>query len=178
MHYEGTAYARGNTYTIQDLKTRRPVERNTEISPQDFELLNIVYPGEGPSIEPPIEQSVLVLNSKNTRKELENGTFDCPAFKPAVMIDSAGNTQESTCFKHDCHTEAYASCSISWKNEMIIFGGYTERRQISRLEDFKLKRIGSLNFDFFFGACSAMNNEFIYLCFPGDRFWSSKRLNF
>ena len=47
---------------------------------------------------------------------------------------------------------------------MVIFGGHNEERQISRLKGYKLKRIGSLDFEHMFGACSVMNEE-IYLCF-------------
>ena len=50
---------------------------------------------------------------------------------------------------------------------MIVFGGWYEERQISRLDGFKLKRIGSLDFDHEDGACSVMHGE-IYLCFDWD----------
>ena len=38
------------------------------------------------------------------------------------------------------------SCSINWKNQLYIFGGATERRQISRLSGQKLERVGDLPF--------------------------------
>ena len=46
MHYDGTAFAMGNTITILDKETDEPVERNYEISPQDFELMNKIYPSD------------------------------------------------------------------------------------------------------------------------------------
>ena len=62
-------------------------------------------------------------------------------------------------------TEAYQSCSVSWKNRMVVFGGESERRQISLLDDRKLRRIGHLTFDFTFGACTVISQKFIFLCF-------------
>ena len=46
MHYAGTDFAADNEFTIIDKKTDEPVERNYEISPQDFELLNKIYPSD------------------------------------------------------------------------------------------------------------------------------------
>ena len=160
MHYDGTAFAIDDRhYTMLDLKTKRPVQRNEEISEQDFELLNKIYPGgdevdDQEDVDDDVnvrEKSVLVLNSKF-------------GWNPAILIDSNGNKEELTCFERDSETEASGSCSINWHNQMIIFGGHNEQRQISRLDDYKLKRIGSLDFDHENGACSVMNGE-IYLCF-------------
>lgn len=94
-------------------------------------------------------QEVLVLNSWN-------------GWKPAVLADSGQNLG---CFERDAETEAFWSCSISWENQMYIYGGHSERRQISRLEKLKLKRVGHLLFDHQNGACSAMGNDYIFLCF-------------
>ena len=47
---------------------------------------------------------------------------------------------------------------------MLIYGGYVERRQISKVVGCSLKRIGSLPFDHNGGACAA-GGGFIYLCF-------------
>ena len=88
-------------------------------------------------------------------------------FRSAILIDSAGNQQELWCFQHDFNTEARGSCSINWENQMIVFGGFDERRQISRLDGVRLNRIGTLAFDHNNGACSVMNNQ-IFLCFRTD----------
>ena len=148
MHYDGTAFAIDRHYTMLDLATGRPVQRNEEISEQDFELLNKIYPGGDVDVR---EKSVLVLNSEY-------------GWNPAVLIDSKGNNEELTCFERDSKTEAYGSCSINWQNQMIVFGGFHEMSQISRLDGYKLKRIGNLDFDHSAGACSVMNGE-IFLCF-------------
>ena len=85
-----------------------------------------------------------------------------------MLMNLKGKQDELTCFERDSDTEVYRSCSINWKNRLHIFGGSSEKRQISRLNGYKLKRIGSLTFDHYIGACSVMANKFIFLCFGTD----------
>ena len=82
-----------------------------------------------------------------------------------MVIDSQGEQEELTCFEKDDKTEAYRSCSLTWQNRFHVFGGDNERKQISRLNGHKMERIGDLAFDHYWGACSVMNNQFIFLCF-------------
>ena len=90
-------------------------------------------------------------------------------YKPNVMINTDGQHEKLTCFKRDDKTEADRSCVVNWRNEYHVFGSYKERRQISKLSGLNLKRIGELAFDHYRGACSVMNNQFIFLCFNTDR---------
>ena len=101
-------------------------------------------------------QWILVLNSNWNGK-----------WKPALLINSEGRQRKLTCFEPDKKTEASDSCSINWQNQLYIFGG-GNKRQISKLNGHKLKRLGSLTFDHEDGGCSVMNNQFIYLCFGSD----------
>ena len=55
-----------------------------------------------------------------------------------------GDQEELTCFERDSDTEAFYSCFINWKNQLFIFGGQTNKRQISRLTGHRLKRVGHL----------------------------------
>ena len=100
-------------------------------------------------------QRVLVLNSYN-------------GWQPGVLISTSGEHQTLGCLKVDPGaSSAWASCSVSWKNKMHIFGGAKSEnmaRQISRLDGEYLANIGSLSFDLQLGACSTMG-ETIYLCF-------------
>ena len=86
-------------------------------------------------------------------------------WKPAMLLNSEGEQKELACFERDDTTEAYNSCSINWNNQLFIFGGISDKRQISRLTGHKLEKVGTLDFVHYFGACSVMNNRFIYLCF-------------
>ena len=172
MHYDGTAFAIDDRlYTMLDLETYEPVERNEEISPQDFELLNKIYPGGDEIVEEAnVEDSVDSHGDRNSSVLVLNSNWD-RSWKPAILINSNGNNEELSCFERDSNTEARGCCSVNWHNQMVIFGGRSEKQQISRLDGFKLKRIGSLKFDHSYGACSIMNNE-IYLCFD---YWSGDR---
>ena len=84
---------------------------------------------------------------------------------PAMLFNIEGDQEELGCFEADEKTEARFACSVNWQNQFHIFGGSSERRQISRLSGYKLQRIGNLSFDHVIGACSVMNNQFIFLCF-------------
>ena len=81
-----------------------------------------------------------------------------------MLINSVGGQEELTCFERDDNTEAYFSCSINWQNELFIFGGSNEKRQITKLSGQKLKRVGELDFDLKHGTCNVMQNE-LFLCF-------------
>ena len=85
-----------------------------------------------------------------------------------MFLNSEGIQKELACFAQDDTTQAWESCAISWNNQLFIFGGMFERRQISRLTGHKLEKVGSLDFDHKNGACSVMANSFIYLCFNDD----------
>ena len=84
---------------------------------------------------------------------------------PAMLVNSAGEKNKMKCFEPDSKTEAYDSCSVNWNNQLFIFGGRNEKRQISQLNGHKLVRVGSLTFDFTLGACSVMAKKIIFLCF-------------
>ena len=86
-----------------------------------------------------------------------------------MLINSAGEQEELTCFDRDDHVQAAFACSINWQNELFIFGGsnkgHNEQRKISRLSGHKLEHVGDLSFDHYNGACSVMANKTIFLCF-------------
>ena len=119
----------------------------TVIKYSSFIITNLIYQA--------IKDSILVLNSRS-------------GWKPAMILRFSGEQQELACFERDDTTEAYASCSITWNNQLFIFGGLNNRRQISRLTGHKLERVGYLSFDHSNGACSVMANKFIFLCFNSD----------
>ena len=99
----------------------------------------------------------------------QNGTIlvlnSIGGWKPALLVNSEGEVNELSCFERDDNTEAFMSCSVNWQNQLHVFGGNRERRQISRLNGYRLERIGDLAFDHNFGACSVMADQYIFLCF-------------
>ena len=82
----------------------------------------------------------------------------------AVGGSRRGNTK-SLDFKFGDRTEVKFSCSVVWKGFMYIFDGTSRERQISRVHDYYLNRIGNLGFDLTGGTCTAVRDESIYWCF-------------
>ena len=113
------------------------------------------------------DSTILVLNSHCVyRDHAKNPKADC--WKPATLINSAGEQEELSCFKRQDVTKAWHSCPVNWKNQLFIFGGYKEKRQVSRLIGYKLKHVGDLTFNHVIGACSVMGNQHIFLCFSSE----------
>ena len=176
MHYDGTAFAMGNTFTILDKATGELVGRNEEISRQDFELLNKIYPSgkscsemkpynlalvEKSRIEaqldlktvrniPEVEESwILVLNTRHS--------LNVP-----LIIDGKGQSKEIE-FSFEPGTEVRSSCSIVWLGKMFVFGGYNYRRQISVVDECKLTKKGELPFDTTYGACAQRGDQEVFI---------------
>ena len=73
-------------------------------------------------------------------------------------------------------TDIYLSCSARLNGEYYVFGGATYggadnsgfTKQISKINDCRLKRVGDLPFDFTYGACGTYDvssEERVMLCF-------------
>ena len=104
-------------------------------------------------------KTVLVLNSLSEH-----------SWKPALLIDSTGRQEELDCFSYGDNTISYKSCSLVWKNHLYVYGGdstfdETYDRQISRLNQYRLQRIGYLPFNFRAGTCTNMADRKFFLCF-------------
>ena len=113
--------------------------------------------------------SILVLNTWKTE--------NIP-----LITDSTGKVEYAGTdfsFLYGSSTEAKFSCSISWRGEFYIFGGYYKTTQIAKLNGCVLERVGSLAFIHYYGACSNVNDEWIYLCFNviGDEYRKCRRSN-
>ena len=117
-------------------------------------LCNRGYKGDGKICTQ--TDAVLVLHS-----------IDINKWSPAVLINSTGNQVDFNCFRRDSDAQASRACSITWRDEMYVFGAYFagESKQISRLDGYTLSVVGNLAFNHFNGACSVMNEKFIFLCF-------------
>ena len=86
------------------------------------------------------------------------------------MFNAKGHHTTSVNFKFGESTSVYHSCSTLFKNELFVFGGNSsyydgDRRQISKISGCQLRRIGTLDFDHEFGACTVVNNKKLFLCF-------------
>jgi len=93
--------------------------------------------------------------------------------KKPLLVDFEGNTNESFQFRFGTNTEVYGSCPVVFQGENFIFGGATNKRQVSKISDCWLNRQSDLPFDFNFGSCGTYNNR-VHLCFTlteKDKCW-------
>lgn len=67
-------------------------------------------------------------------------------------------------FKFEENTEVYQSCSLNFKGRSYVYGGSTERYQLSVVDGCALKRIADLPFSFNHGACTSTPGQ-VFLCF-------------
>ena len=105
-------------------------------------------------------KSVLVLGKRLTASNKRNGEW-----LPALLLDSTGRQDQVACFSPDQNAEAYNSCSLTWRNNFFVFGGFLNERKISRLSGTNLKVVGSLPFDHKRGACTNLAGKKVFLCF-------------
>ena len=96
--------------------------------------------------------SILILNTEYSSN-------------PPVITDTLGAVELLFEFEMNIDTEVYNSCSLTFKGKFYVFGGSRKRTQISQINKCKLERIGSLQFSFFYGACTNVNDMELYLCF-------------
>ena len=100
-----------------------------------------------------------------------------------VITDSTGKAEyagRDFNFHSGFRTEVSNSCSVAFRGEFYVFGGdwngHNEQhmKQILKVTDCSLEKIGKLRFKFRYGACAAVNEESIYLCFS-DRGGETKQ---
>ena len=95
--------------------------------------------------------SVLVLNTHDSNNkpiltDLNGKAMNCPAFTIADGV------------------EVDHSCAVTYQGRFYVYGGKKYQRQIAKVTDKALRKIGSLPFDFYRGGCSS-TTEKIILCF-------------
>ena len=111
--------------------------------------------------------SILVLST--------NGGYKAP-----VITDANGREHYNFFFRFGESTSVYYSCSMTFRNEFYVFGGFSgdDSRQISKLVGCHLRRIGTLAFDHRLGACTIVNDEKVYLCFSSGSSNDYKKCRF
>ena len=115
-------------------------------------LISIDYKGKNkPSF---IGSNILAINTFN-------------GIKTAVLVGMVDGFTKLDSFSFHSDTEVYFSCSLVVKGIMYVFGGSVSNgktRQISKVSGCGLNRTGTLNFDFYLGACTVTQGK-ILLCF-------------
>ena len=106
---------------------------------------------------PKPKASVLVLNTAHSMNR-------------PLITDATGSVNTNFLFLYGEGTEAHLSCSITWQNQMYVFGGGDEtleipNRQISKIIGCELKRVGTLEFNLMRGGCTNYKDDRVFLCF-------------
>jgi len=90
-----------------------------------------------------------------------------PSTNVPMVITLNGEVDDDINFTFGVNTQVHGSCAASWFNRMFVFGGLNQKRQMSEVQDCKLKRIGDLDFGFVGGGCNTFSFG-IMLCFDYD----------
>ena len=94
-----------------------------------------------------------------------------------VLTNAAARNDKNFYFSIGEEAQVQFSCSLTWENELYVFGGNTKKRQISKVTSAcRLEQIGQLTFDHFFGDCVNVANNKIVLCFNYDNGWKKCRM--
>ena len=83
-----------------------------------------------------------------------------------VVTDLNGKNDKDISFEIEYGVDVAGSCSVQFKGQFYIYGSYEIRseRQIAKVVNCSLKRVGTLPFEHKEGACAATNNQ-LFLCF-------------
>ena len=98
--------------------------------------------------------AVLILNTRSSNNkpiltDLNGKAMNCPAFTIADGV------------------EVDHSCAVTYQGRFYVYGGISYKRQIAKVTDKELTKVGSLLFDFTSGGCSS-TTEKILVCFHRD----------
>ena len=109
--------------------------------------------------------------AKTTVSTANKSILVLSTYKPEnvpIVIQPDGAVLDDIDFSYGTFSEAYHSCSLTYQNRMLIFGGHDHKRQISEIIECGIYRVGDLKFDFTYGACTVANNK-ISLCFDSSK---------
>ena len=90
------------------------------------------------------------------------------AFVP-VLTNAFGREDKDFNFEIDEEAEVYYSCSLTWQNELFVFGGKSKKNQISKVQSCRLAPIGQLAFEHSSGDCVNVAGKKVVLCFNDAR---------
>ena len=81
-----------------------------------------------------------------------------------VLTNVAGDEKDFN-FDVDGEAEVFRSCSLTWENELYVFGGNSKQTQISKVTSCRLEPIGQLKFNHHLGDCVNVAGNKVILCF-------------
>ena len=85
-----------------------------------------------------------------------------------IITNVSGREDRNFYFMMDENTQVRYSCGLTWRNQHFIFGGDSQKKQISKIKNCKLELVGQLDFNHYDGGCANVGDNRIYLCFNDD----------
>ena len=82
-----------------------------------------------------------------------------------VLTNADGREDKDFNFEIDEEAEVNYSCSLTWQNELYVFGGLKKKTQISKVTSCRLAPIGQLKFSHLYGDCVNVAGNAVVLCF-------------
>ena len=82
-----------------------------------------------------------------------------------MLTNASGKDDRDLNFVIDDDVEVEASCSLTWRGEHFVFGGWNKQNQIAKIIGCELKSVGELPFSHQNGGCAKMADNRVYLCF-------------
>ena len=81
-----------------------------------------------------------------------------------LLLHADGGASEVD-FTYGSGADIWKSCSVKFQGEIYVFGGTRTGKQISKVGQCRLDRIGQLNTNMIYGDCTNFNDEYIVMCF-------------
>ena len=85
-----------------------------------------------------------------------------------IVTNASGKDDRDVNFIIDDDVDVYRSCSLTWRGEHFVFGGYPNEYRIAKIIGCELKNVGELPFSHNYGGCANMADNRLYLCFSLD----------
>ena len=113
------------------------------------------------------ENRLFTQNISATSSVLVLNTHYLYSLNNSTLVDLNGNWMYCPAFIIADDVEVDLSCGVRYQDQLYVYGGRKNKRQIAKISNKSLTKVGSLPFDFTLGGCSSTTNKII-LCFHFD----------
>ena len=110
------------------------------------------------------ENRLFTQNISATSSVLVLNTHYLYSLNNSTLVDLNGNWLYCPAFTIADDVEVDLSCGVRYQDQLYVYGGRKNKRQIAKITNKSLTKVGSLPFNFRLGGCSSTTNE-IFLCF-------------
>ena len=115
---------------------------------------------------PEVTTTEMVTTQTTTGQKVLDNVIVLMNRKRPTITDFNGKNDDNFYFMYGDNTVVGRSCALTFQNQLYILGGYgIYNRQISKLVDQELRRVGTLSFDHSLGGCANIGDRKILVCF-------------